>query len=74
MTRSIAIKTLAAATLGFAIAFAPAAFAADCDRACLKGMITKYVDAMVAHDPAQLPLAANTRPTACKFNGSATNV
>ena len=37
--------------------------AADCDRACLKGMITKYVDAMVAHAPAQLPLAANVRFT-----------
>ena len=32
MTRSNAIKALAAATLGFAIAFAPAAFAADCPR------------------------------------------
>ncbi len=37
--------------------------AADCDRACLKGMITTYVDAMVAHDPARLPLAANARFT-----------
>jgi len=37
--------------------------AADCDRACLKGMITKYVDAMVAHDPSRLPLAAGTRFT-----------
>jgi hypothetical protein len=37
--------------------------AADCDRACLKGMITKYVDAMVAHDPSRLPLAANVRFT-----------
>jgi hypothetical protein len=37
--------------------------AADCDRACLKGMITKYVDAIVAHDPARLPLAANARFT-----------
>jgi hypothetical protein len=36
---------------------------ADCDRACLKGMITKYVDAMVAHDPSRLPLAANVRFT-----------
>jgi hypothetical protein len=40
-----------------------AAQAADCDRACLKGMISKYVDAMVAHDPARLPLAANARFT-----------
>lgn len=37
--------------------------AADCDRACLKGMITQYVDAMVAHDPSRLPVAANVRFT-----------
>jgi hypothetical protein len=37
--------------------------AADCDRACLKNMITKYVDAMVAHDPSRLPLATNMRFT-----------
>ena len=35
--------------------------AADCNRACLKSMITKYVDAMVAHDPSRLPLAADVR-------------
>src|SRR5262245_60173457 len=39
------------------------ATAADCDRACLKAMITKYVDAMVAHKPDSLPLAANVRFT-----------
>ena len=27
--------------------------AADCERACLKSMITKDVDAMVAHDPSR---------------------
>jgi len=37
--------------------------AADCDRACLKSMITKYVDAMVAHDPSRLPLATGMRFT-----------
>jgi hypothetical protein len=37
--------------------------AADCDRACLKGMITKYVDAMVAHDSSKLPLANPVRFT-----------
>src|SRR5215831_6556877 len=37
--------------------------AADCDRACLKSMITKYVDAMVAHDPSRLPLAVDVRFT-----------
>ena len=37
--------------------------AADCDRACLKNMITTYVDAMVAHDPSRLPVAADARFT-----------
>lgn len=45
------------------LAVAATAQAADCDRACLKGMITRYVDAMVAHDPSRLPLAANVRFT-----------
>jgi hypothetical protein len=34
-----------------------AAQAADCDRACLTGLLTQYVDAVVAHDPSKLPLA-----------------
>jgi hypothetical protein len=37
--------------------------AADCDRACLKSMVTQYVDAMVAHDSSRLPLAASVRFT-----------
>lgn len=37
--------------------------AAACDRACLGNMITKYVDAVAAHDPSRLPLAANVRFT-----------
>jgi hypothetical protein len=39
------------------------AHAADCDRTCLKGLITAYVDAMVAHNPSKLPLGANVRFT-----------
>lgn len=42
---------------------ASAAQAADCDRACLGGMITKYVEAIVAHNPQALPLAPNVRFT-----------
>lgn len=42
---------------------ASGAGAADCDRACLTGMITTYVDAMVAHDPSRLPLAQPVRFT-----------
>jgi len=37
--------------------------AQDCNRACLTDMITKYLDALAAHDPSQLPLAADVRFT-----------
>jgi hypothetical protein len=37
--------------------------AATCDRTCLAGQITRYVDALVARDPARLALAAGTRFT-----------
>ncbi len=37
--------------------------AADCDRDCLEDTITNYVDAMVAHAPSRLRLAANVRFT-----------
>src|SRR3954465_14545584 len=37
--------------------------AADCDRPCMKGLITQYVDAIVAHDPSKLPMAATYRYT-----------
>lgn len=34
-----------------------------CGRDCLRGMLTRYLDAVLAHDPKQLPLAANVRFT-----------
>lgn len=34
-----------------------------CDRACLEGTVDKYLDAMVAHDPQQAPLAKNVKFT-----------
>jgi hypothetical protein len=37
--------------------------AADCDRACLAGVMTAYLDSLVAHDPKKAPLAANVRFT-----------
>jgi hypothetical protein len=40
-----------------------AAQAAECNRECLRGMITKYVEAIVAHTPQSLPLAENVRFT-----------
>jgi hypothetical protein len=36
---------------------------ARCDRECLRGFITQYLDAMLKHDPKGLPLAANARFT-----------
>jgi hypothetical protein len=42
---------------------ATGARAQDCDRACLKDMISKYVGALAAHDPSRLPLAASVRFT-----------
>src|SRR6202050_4478905 len=41
----------------------PSARAADCDRECLRGFITQYLDAMVAHEPAALPVATKVRFT-----------
>ena len=32
----------------------PSARAADCDRECLRGTITQYLNAMVAHKPGSL--------------------
>ena len=37
--------------------------AADCDRECLRGFVTQYLNAMVAHNPAPLPLSGNVRFT-----------
>ena len=42
---------------------ASTAVAADCDRACLRGVITQYLDALVAHNPAALPLDPKVRFT-----------
>src|SRR5580698_3903241 len=35
----------------------------DCDRACLRGFITQYLDAMPTHDPSTLPLSPKVRFT-----------
>jgi len=36
---------------------------ANCDRDCLRGIVTQYLEAMVAHKPESLPTAANARFT-----------
>jgi hypothetical protein len=40
-----------------------AAFAQQCDRSCLTDLMTQFIDALVAHDPSELPLADNYRYT-----------
>ena len=41
----------------------PSVQAQTCDRACLTGMMTQFINALVAHDPSKLPLAENVRYT-----------
>jgi hypothetical protein len=41
----------------------PAANAADCDRDCLRGVITQYLNAMVAHNPGPLAVSDKVRFT-----------
>lgn len=56
MRRTFFLAGLLAATQAFSAA-------QTCDRECLRGMIARYLDAVVAHDPKALPLAANARFT-----------
>jgi hypothetical protein len=50
--------------LAFAMVLAaPAAPAQSCNRDCLRGVMTQYLDALVQHDPSGLPLAPNARFT-----------
>lgn len=58
-------KVRRAAFLAIALAsLAPSsAYAADCDRACLSGLLTHYIDALVAHDPSMLPVSPDVRFT-----------
>lgn len=55
--------TRCATLAAIALFSASAAQAAECDRACLRGMITKYAEAVVARSPQSLPLAPNVRFT-----------
>lgn len=55
---TIAVIVAAAAHVG-----APARAADGCDRACLRGFITRYLDAMVAHTPSALPVSPTLRFT-----------
>jgi hypothetical protein len=43
--------------------FSSPAHAQNCNRQCLTGMMTQFIDALVAHDPSKLPVAENVRYT-----------
>jgi hypothetical protein len=60
------VKSIAAAATAIVMGWLPAtsSFASDlCERACLTSMVDKYLAALVAHDPSQLPLARVVRFT-----------
>src|ERR1700677_1124968 len=60
----IATQLLIGSFISSAINAAPAqAAAAVCDRECLRGFITQYLDALVAHNPGALPLDSKVRFT-----------
>ncbi len=56
MKHLIVVLALVGASSGYAAA-------ADCDRDCLRGFITQYLDALVAHNPSALPLSKTVRFT-----------
>ncbi|HTY63145.1 MAG TPA: hypothetical protein VMG30_12925 [Acidobacteriota bacterium] len=41
----------------------PAIKGPSCDRECLRGFITKYLDALIAHKPGDVPVAPKARFT-----------
>jgi hypothetical protein len=47
----------------FGISALASAYGAGCDRACLKGMLDQYLNAVVQHNPAGAPLAVGFRET-----------
>ena len=56
------LLSVAGAVLALAATHANAA-AASCDRACLEGMVERYLDAVTDNNPAALPLSPNVRFT-----------
>ena len=52
----------AACAIAGALAAQPKA-GRDCDRACLEPFVDRYLDAVVAHDPAKAPLAKGAKFT-----------
>ena len=62
MTRALVVALAALLAIEVDAASQTAA-AKSCDRDCLRGMITQYLDAMIAHNPKALPTAPGVRFT-----------
>ncbi len=64
LTQVAARRAVAAILIALIVSIAPAsADPSSCDRACLREIAERYLQAMLAHDPAKAPLAANARYT-----------
>jgi hypothetical protein len=62
--KALKVKAITATVIWTLLAFSSIpASAQNCDRACLAGMITQYVDALVENDPSSLPLADKVKYT-----------
>jgi hypothetical protein len=59
LTKTLALSGL----LSLLSLSSPSVLAQQCDRACLTGMLTQFIAALVAHDPSRLPLAEGARYT-----------
>lgn len=68
MRRSAAAMVLCALALGTTT---PADAATACDRVCLKGHVDQYLQALLAHDPSKLPVAADYKAI---YNGKPTKL
>lgn len=56
------MRSLLLLTVGAAV-WIPSALAADCDRACLKGVLDQYLNAVMQHNPSAVPLTPGYRQT-----------
>jgi hypothetical protein len=63
MKRSLALVLLFVTLTVTANAQTRGAAGNACDRECLRGFITQYLDALIAHDPKALPTAVNVKFT-----------
>ncbi|HEX5228850.1 MAG TPA: hypothetical protein VFW44_14125, partial [Bryobacteraceae bacterium] len=57
------MRLLAAGALLLTVCSGVATSATTCDRACLEGFVTQYLDAMIARNPYSLPLAQHLKFT-----------